>query len=251
MKEESAVVIRDDATDEAAPAEQTTGISDMLASALNETGAESGPLAELLKMAASSVDDEPVTEPRETTTDVPAFKTNEIDAPVKILPPPVKIYDPSDVEATTLLAEANLATEPDYGVTIEYFGDDATEADNQPGAVTTEEPEATVRAEDELESRSGDEALVSRRRPRPSPYNSIAWTNKRRSYRGYKVLRVVLPTEEAVERVLALQDEQGIDFWADPRLLLRVDKVDPVESVLREARLTYTALVDDVQVSFD
>lgn len=283
---EEPVVIRDGATMEMemTPPEETTGISDMLASALNEVGAQNGPSAELLKVAASSVNDDDetittriavviesdaVTEPSDTTTDqpteVPAFKTNYDDAaPVKILPPPVKIYDPSvDVEATTFLAEANLATEADYGMTIEYFGDDVTEADNQMGTVTTEEPESTARTEgDELESRSGDEVFVSRRRPRPSPYNSAGWVNKRRSYRGYKVLRVVLPTEEAVNRVLSLEDEEGIDFWADPRLLLRPrglfvmsatdvlvapEKVERVEGILREARLTYSALVDDVQ----
>lgn len=249
-KSEEFTINAEIATEKNDAPEEISEISDVL----NEQTEESGPSAELFRLAES------VEAIKATTTDIPTEDVIAEETPMKILPPPVKIYDPSvDVEATTFLAEANLATEPDYGVTIEYFGDDVTEVDSQL-LVTTEEPDSTAKVEDEFESRSGDEVIVSRRRPRPSP---IAWANKKRSYSGYKVLRVVLPTEESVNRILALEDEEGIDFWADPRLLLRPrglfvmsatdmlvapNKVEHVESILREARLTYTALVDDVQV---
>jgi hypothetical protein len=61
-----------------------------------------------------------------------------------------------------------------------------------------------------------------------------------------------------------MEDEPGVEFWADPRLLLRprglfvtsaadvmvAPKIVPeIEAVFREARLTYTVLIDDVHVS--
>lgn len=87
---------------------------------------------------------------------------------------------------------------------------------------------------------------------------------KRRNYNGYRVYRLILPTEESIERVLSMEDEPGVQFWADPYLLLRPRgsfvtsaadlMVSPkssarVEIMLREFRIPFTILVNDVQVS--
>jgi len=91
--------------------------------------------------------------------------------------------------------------------------------------------------------------------------------SKKKQYRGYRVLRVLLVTEEAVARVLQMEDKmEGVNFWADPNLLLRPrgrfvtsvadvmvsrKALPAVEEVFRQSRLTYTVLVDDVQDAID
>ena len=64
--------------------------------------------------------------------------------------------------------------------------------------------------------------------------------------------------------LLKFEDLPGIEFWADPKLLLRPrglfvtsaadllvapDLRDFIEEAFRKARLTYEVLIDDVQVS--
>ena len=86
---------------------------------------------------------------------------------------------------------------------------------------------------------------------------------KKRSYQGYRVYRVILPTEESVARILALEGEPGIEFWADPHLLLRPrglfvtsaadiltspQAVPLIERVFRESRAPFSVLVPNVQV---
>ena len=204
--------------------------------------------------------------------------------------PLVKIFDPSvDVEATTFLAEANLHTDPEAttesfhqvdGVEHRIEASDETLASTDESVMTTDDIEATEPGT-ESATESGTEAIsettalpaISKLQSRPSSSDGNAATlavagvnNKKRSYRGYKVYRVILPTEESVRRILSMEDEPGVEFWADPRLLLRprglfvtsaadvmvAPKIVPqIEAMFRQARLTYTVLIDDVHVSFN
>ena len=197
-----------------------------------------------------------------------------------IIPVPVKIYDPSvDVEATTFLAEANMQTESS-DVTTESF---PLEIDDEEFISTTEASDSlmingqqvtTESGINESETNSGtewtsDTTTFSPPSPLPAPFvasgqtSTSTYSTKKRNYKGYKVYRVVLPSEDAVRRIMAMEDEPGIDFWADPRLLLRPRglfvtsaadvMVAPsiaaqVEQVFRESRLLYSLLVADVQV---
>lgn len=222
------------------------------------------------------------------STDSTNFKGDEIE---RMEPQLVKIFDPSvDVEATTYLAEANQQTEP--SVTTEFFLQ-ADEADFRVEEevvtlVTVEEESVTVTTQigtevgTESATESGTEVMsettalpaIKEQPEQPvqpilsvdnSNKPAISNSNKRRSYKGYKVYRVILPTEESVRRILSMEDEPGVEFWADPRLLLRprglfvtsaadvmvAPKMVPqIESVFRQARLTYTVLINDVHVSF-
>lgn len=155
----------------------------------------------------------------------------------------VQIFDPSDQpEATTYLAEANQQTESDLLITTEAFQLDETLI------TTTEEPNPTTDV---------NETLPIRLQPSPATSSSSI----KRSYKGYKVYRVLLPTEESVRRILSMEDEPGVEFWADPRLLLRprglfvtsaadimvAPQTAPrLEEVFRQARLLYSVLLEDV-----
>lgn len=202
-------------------------------------------------------------------------------AAAAIIPLPVKIFDPRvDVEATTFLAEANLQTESS-DVTTESFPFDeqellaTTETDlslMMTGEVTTE----TGFTESETNSGTewtSDTSTFSPPSPLPSPpspfvasgrQQSTYSSSKKRNYKGYKVYRVVLPTEDSVRRIMALEDEPGIEFWADPRLLLRPRGLfvtsaadvmvaptlaSQVEDLFRQSRLLYSLLVADVQTA--
>lgn len=96
-----------------------------------------------------------------------------------------------------------------------------------------------------------------------SRQNAAVAPKKKRSYQGYRVYRVILPTDESVARILALEGEPGIEFWADPHLLLRPrglfvtsaadiltspQAVPLIERVFRESRAPFSVLVADVQV---
>ena len=94
--------------------------------------------------------------------------------------------------------------------------------------------------------------------------NKLNKLNKKKNYEGYRVLRVLVVTDEAIARVLRLEDVAGVTFWADPKLLLRPRgrfvtsaadiMVSPaalpaVEDIFRQGRLIYTVLIENVQVS--
>ena len=205
----------------------------------------------------------------------------QADEVVRMEPQFVKIFDPSvDVEATTFLAEANRQTESD---TTESFYqadevDDRGEKDEALVATTDESAVMTT----EMGTESGTESvtesgtevmsettsalpvIIKQSPPSSASVAAATGSSKKRSYKGYKVYRVILPTEESVRRILSMEDEPGVEFWADPRLLLRprglfvtsaadvmvAPKIVPqMEAVFREARLTYTVLIDDVHVS--
>lgn len=159
-------------------------------------------------------------------------------------PKPVQVFDPSEnPEATTFLAEANDQTESDLIDTTE-----ATRLELDEVLVMTTEAESD-------QSTGATVAPSSPRQPRPST---------KRSFKGYKVYRVLLPTDEAVRRILSMEEEPGVEFWADPRLLLRPrglfvtsaadimvapQTVQKLEDVFRQARLTYSVLLDDVETA--
>ena len=86
----------------------------------------------------------------------------------------------------------------------------------------------------------------------------------KKDYNGYKVYRVTVPTEEAAAWILKLEDVPGIEFWADPKLILRrqrffvtsaadimaaPDVVTYIEEVFQQARLPFEVLIEDVQVT--
>jgi len=204
-------------------------------------------------------------------------------AAAAIIPLPVKIFDPRvDVEATTFLAEANLQTESS-DITTESFPLDeqellaTTETDlslMMTVEVTTETGFTESETNSGTEWTSTDTSTFSPPSPLPSPpspfvasgrQQSTYSSSKKRNYKGYKVFRVVLPTEDSVRRIMALEDEPGIEFWADPRLLLRPrglfvtsaadvmvapSLASQVEDLFRQSRLLYSLLVPDVQVIF-
>jgi len=169
----------------------------------------------------------------------------------------VQIYDPSEhPEATTYLAEANYEqTEPTDVITTDNLDSFIQESETEEPTTPWPEEESTESTTDSSStSINVKQSSPPRRQPRPS-------ANKR-SYDGYKVYRVILPTEEAVKLVLSMEDEPGIEFWADPRLLLRPrglfvtsaadvmvapQIVPQIEQVFRDARLTFSVLLDDVQ----
>lgn len=89
---------------------------------------------------------------------------------------------------------------------------------------------------------------------------------EKKDYAGYRVYRVTIPTEAAAAWIMKLDDLPGIEFWADPKLLLRPVQNDSpfvtsatdimvapdvkthIEDVFKNARLPYSVLIDDVQV---
>uniref|UniRef100_A0A0P5P3C1 Carboxypeptidase B n=1 Tax=Daphnia magna TaxID=35525 RepID=A0A0P5P3C1_9CRUS len=262
---------------------QSTGSTDAQDDAIDST---SVPLAD--ELATLSVNED-VTESAFQSTDsgtdgVDTSSDDVADEIVRMEPQLVKIFDPSvDVEATTFLAEANLQTDAEGDATTESFYhadgvDDEMEADEE--ALTTTGESVTVTLEigtesgtelatesgPELTSQSDTTALpveVAKLSTPGGPAASAAIGSKR-SYKGYKVYRVILPTEDSVRRILSMEDEPGVEFWADPRLLLRPrglfvtsaadvmvapQIVAQIESVFRQARLTYTVLIDDVHMS--
>lgn len=170
----------------------------------------------------------------------------------------VQIYDPSDYpEATTYLAEANYEqTEPTDVITTENLDSFNRESETEEPTTPWPEEESTESTTDSTSINVKQSSPPVRRQPRPS-------LNKR-SYEGYKVYRVILPTEESVKLVLSMEDEPGVEFWADPRLLLRPrglfvtsaadimvapQIVPQIEQVFRDARLTFSVLLDDVQLA--
>lgn len=199
----------------------------------------------------------------------------------------VKIFDPSvDVEATTFLAEANMRTEWDVTAATESFYqadgvEEKIEEDEEALTTTDESVALTTEPESRTESFTESTELMGETKAAALPVGvelssppssssgadeakNAPATTKKRSYKGYKVYRVILPTEDSVRRILSMEDEPGVEFWADPRLLLRPrglfvtsaadvmvapKTVPDIESVFREARLTYTVLIDDVHVS--
>ena len=75
---------------------------------------------------------------------------------------------------------------------------------------------------------------------------------------------MTVPTEEAAAWILKLEDVPGIEFWADPKLILRrqrffvtsaadimaaPDVVTYIEEVFQQARLPFEVLIEDVQVT--
>ena len=143
-------------------------------------------------------------------------------------------------EATTYLAEANLNTES--GLTTESFLLDTTTAESE--TMTTEYPDFT--------------------QVKIPPRRNNSRLKYRRNYYGYRVFRVILASEEAVKRILQLENESGVEFWADPHLLLRPRgifvtsaadimasprAIPVVEEAFREARAPYSVLIDNVQVN--
>ena len=88
--------------------------------------------------------------------------------------------------------------------------------------------------------------------------------NRKKDFTGYRVYRVVVPSIEAAEWILKFEELPGVEFWADPKLLLRPrgvfvtsaadlmvspNVVDEVEAALRQARMPFEILIKDVQVS--
>lgn len=86
----------------------------------------------------------------------------------------------------------------------------------------------------------------------------------KRDFTGYRIYRVVIPSIEAAEWILKFEELPGVEFWADPKLLLRPrgvfvtsaadlmvapDVVDEVEAALRQARMPFEILIKDMQVS--
>lgn len=107
-----------------------------------------------------------------------------------------------------------------------------------------------------------------------------------KDFTGYKVYRITIPTEEvlfsliqflivkfkiistlqAARWILKFEDVPGIEFWADPKLMLRPrglfvtsaadmlvapDVSGYIEEALGQARLPFEILITDVQVEFD
>jgi hypothetical protein len=88
-------------------------------------------------------------------------------------------------------------------------------------------------------------------------------TSRKRNYRGYRVYRVYLPNDESVQTLLAMEIEQGFEFWAEPRLIHRRNShfvltaadvivapsmISKIENVFLEAFLSFSILVEDVEV---
>jgi hypothetical protein len=210
-----------------------------------------------------------------------------VDEIVLMEPQLVKIFDPSvDVEATTFLAEANMQTEWDVTAATESFYqadgvEEKIEEDEEALTTTDESVALTTEPESRTESVTESTEVMGETKTTALPVGvelssppssssgadeakNTPATTKKRSYKGYKVYRVILPTEDSVRRILSMEDEPGVEFWADPRLLLRPrglfvtsaadvmvapKTVPDIEAVFREARLTYTVLIDDVHVS--
>ena len=93
--------------------------------------------------------------------------------------------------------------------------------------------------------------------------NSNPPTVQKRNYRGYKVYRVYLPNDESLQRLVALEGEKGFQFWADARPTLSRNSlyaittadvivaplmINDVEKAFEEAFLSYSFLVEDVEV---
>ncbi|KAI9553939.1 hypothetical protein GHT06_019210 [Daphnia sinensis] len=256
--------------------EQTESVPVALKNDAESTDPTSFPLAD--ELGTLSVNED-VTESAFQSTD---SGTDVVDEIVRMEPQLVKIFDPSvDVEATTFLAEANLLTDAEGDATTEAFyhadvvDDNHIEEDEEEALTTTIESvgvtlEFRTESGTELTTESGTE-LTSHSDTTALPVNAKlstpggpALATKKRSYKGYKVYRVILPTEDSVRRILSMEDEPGVEFWADPRLLLRPrglfvtsaadvmvapQIVPEIESVFRQARLTYTVLIDDVHMS--
>ncbi|XP_057376150.1 uncharacterized protein LOC130697054, partial [Daphnia carinata] len=83
-----------------------------------------------------------------------------------------------------------------------------------------------------------------------------------KDFTGYKVYRVTISTEEAARWILKFEDVPGIEFWSDAKLLLQPrgifvtsatdilvapDVADHMEESLRQARLPFEILINDVQ----
>jgi len=143
-------------------------------------------------------------------------------------------------EATTFLAEANYYDEGLVMTTESLILETTT--DSSEYAATTDYPDF------------GTPVKI------PARYKQ----SKRKNYEGYRVLRVLLVTDEAIARTLRLEDVPGVTFWADPKLLLRPrgrfvtsaadimvspQALPAVEDIFRQGRLTYTVLIDNVQVN--
>ena len=154
-------------------------------------------------------------------------------------------------EGSSFLTDAEFTTQlPDYLFTDEVESTTLTEL------VTQDSTESATET-------ATDPPMASSEMPQPVHHLKRPLNKKKRSYEGYRVYRVILPTEESVQRILALEGEPGIDFWADPHLLLRPrglfvtsaadimasPKAIPlVEEVFRRSRLPFVVMVDNVQV---
>jgi Carboxypeptidase activation peptide len=154
-------------------------------------------------------------------------------------------------EGSSFLTDAEFTTQlPDYLFT------DEVESTTQMELVTEDSTESATET-------ATDAPMPSSEMPQPVHHVKRPLNKKKRSYEGYRVYRVILPTEESVQRILALEGEPGIDFWADPHLLLRPrglfvtsaadimasPKAIPlVEEVFRRSRLPFVVMVDNVQV---
>lgn len=83
-----------------------------------------------------------------------------------------------------------------------------------------------------------------------------------KDFTGYKVYRVTISTEEAARWILKFEDVPGIEFWSDAKLLLQPrgifvtsatdilvapDVAGHMEESLRQARLPFEILINDVQ----
>lgn len=270
---------------ESVPVELKNAVESTEATSLEDSPVESTSIAaeelsndeEMRTLSAN----EDVTESTLQSTDTINTSSAVEDEIVRMEPQLVKIFDPSvDIEATTFLAEANLQTDPEGDATTEsfYHADGVDERIEEEALTTTDESvtvtieigtesgtELATESDTELTSETATTLPVNTKLSRQPFGGAAASANtKRRSYKGYKVYRVILPTEDSVRRILSMEDEPGVEFWADPRLLLRPrglfvtsaadvmvapQIVSQIEAVFRQARLTYTILIDDVHVS--
>ena len=84
-----------------------------------------------------------------------------------------------------------------------------------------------------------------------------------KNFTGYRIYRVIVPSIEAAEWILKFEELPGVEFWADPKLLLRPRGifvtsatdimvaphiVDDVEAALKQARLPFEIFIENVQV---
>lgn len=187
----------------------------------------------------------------EVTTDPSAGIEVTTDSLMDVTAPPEEeletvtpIIFPEGPEATTFLAEANYFDElTELTTTPESLLLEATTDSWDYSAATTDYPELR------------EPVTIPARRNKPL-------SGKKKNYEGYRVLRVLLVTDKAIDRILRMEDVPGVTFWADPKLLLRPRgrfvtsaadvMVSPkalpsVEDIFRQGRLSYSVLIDNVQ----
>ena len=159
----------------------------------------------------------------------------------------------------------NQGKRPDGSVVITLSGQELSKLQivSAEGSPALENAHQQVLPAPNAETIKKDESFEMNGEMLTSSADKAASIKSAKDFTGYKVYRVTIPTEMAAKWIMKFEDLPGIEFWADPKMLLRPkgmfvtsaadilvapDVTESMEEAFRQARLPFEILIPDVQV---